>query len=179
MSADSHEMCLFCVRPRQVTFLIISLTLTELFLFPINTLKPHLRVFIAVWDLGRFHCEKNQHIESLLIGPWTGAPLFKVWPADISTYSTTPSLKPSLPEHLRNCGPGIYMRHVALLSSGIDGVYFHPLHICFFESRVDCGAEGSFCLEALPVEVSSSAQSLTVRPFVGRPAHQPSRHTLR
>lgn len=59
-----------------------------------------------------------------------------------------------------NCDPSIYVHHVALLSSGsdhINRVRFHPLSACLFRSRFDCGAEGSSCLQAVPVEVFSSS----------------------
>lgn len=67
-----------------------------------------------------------------------------------------PPSKQNLQDYMPNCDPSIYVHHVASLCSGsdnINGVYFHPLSVCLLRSRIDCGAEGSSCLQAVPVEV--------------------------
>lgn len=56
--------------------------------------------------------------------------------------------------------PGMYVHHVALQSSGgdrINRIYFHPLSVRLPRSGFECGAEGSSCLQAVPVEVFSSS----------------------
>lgn len=106
---------------------------------------------------------------------------FKVWPANTS--ASQPPL--SVLERMPNCDPSIYVHHVAVLSSGsdhINRVYFHPLSACLFRSRFDCGAEGSSCLQAVPVEVFSSDQSpASLCGSSNRPAKQTGyvRHAFR
>lgn len=66
---------------------------------------------------------------------------------------------------------------VASLSSGsdhINAVPHRPLKICLFRSRFDCGAEGSFCLRAVPVELFSSDQSLV---SLCGSSKRPAKHT--
>lgn len=72
------------------------------------------------------------------------------------------------------------------LSSGgnhIGGACFHPVSVCLLRSRLDCAAEGSSCLRAVPVEAfSSSHQSPTsLCASSNRPADKTGkvRHALR